>query len=237
MKNLEKNKWYSGREKLFVAVDCVIFGFDKGVLKLLVFKREVEPLKGGWSLIGSFIRPEEDADGAAKRVLKEITGLDHIYMEELKTYSHVDRDPGARCISISQYALIKIEEYNKELVKQNGAFWFAVDNLPDLVLDHNKMVIDALEYLQHKVQFFPIGFELLSNSFTLPQLQSLYEEIFQKKLDSRNFRKKILSLDLLEKTAAKDKSSSKKGAYLYKFDLKKYNRLQENGFNFLMLKK
>ncbi|WP_109300174.1 NUDIX domain-containing protein [Aquimarina sp. AU474] len=237
MQNLEGNKWYRGRERLFVAVDCVIFGFDQGVLKLLVFKRAVEPLKGEWSLIGSFIQEEENANEAAKRVLKEITGLDDIFMEELKTYSKVDRDPGARCVSISQYALIKIEEYDKELVEQHGAFWFAVDSLPSLVLDHNQMVVDALEHLRHKVQFYPIGFELLPHRFTIPQLQSLYEEIFQKKLDTRNFRKKFFSLDLLNKTTEKDKSSSKKGAYLYQFDLKKYNTLQQSGFNFLLLKK
>lgn len=228
--------YYAPEEKIYVATDCIIFGFDEGVLKLLVFKRRVEPLKGTMSLIGSFVKPDESAADAAKRVLKEITGLEDIFMEELKSYSEVERDPGARCISIAFYALIRIEESNKALVEKHGAIWHEVDSLPELVLDHNQMVTDALDRLRQKTKFYPIGVELLSKKFTIPQLQKLYEAIYQRDMDTRNFRKKLLSLKLLIPLDEKDMSGSKKGAYLYKFNYSKYKKLETKGFNFSLFK-
>lgn len=232
---MEENR-YEAAKKIFVAVDCIIFGFDDGVLKLLVFERRVEPFKGSWSLIGSFVSPNESAQEAGKRVLFEITGLHDIFMEELKTYTDVARDPGARCISIVQYALIRLDHQNKKLADAYGAHWFEVSKLPDLVLDHNQMVIDALQRLKNMAQFYPIGLELLPKKFTIPQLQSLYEEIFQKKFDSRNFRKKLLSLHILIQLKEKDKSTSKKGAFLYEFDYAKYRKLKTKGFSFSLFK-
>jgi ADP-ribose pyrophosphatase YjhB (NUDIX family) len=217
---------------MYAAADCIIFGFDSGKLKLLVFKRRVEPLKGEWSLIGSFVRLEEDVAEAAKRVLKEITGLENVFMEQLKTYGKADRDPGFRCLSIAQYALIRINEYDEELVEKHGAHWYDIGAVPDLVLDHNKMVQDALERLKQKARYQPIGFELLPEKFTIPQLQQLYEVIYQKELDSRNFRKKLLSLKVLIKLDEKDKTSSRRGAFLYKFDYENYHKLVKSGYNF-----
>lgn len=233
---LIKKDWYAPEKKLYVATDCIIFGFDEGILKLLVFERRVEPFKQVLSLIGSFVKPDESAINAARRVLKEITGLDNIFMEELKTYSEVERDPGARCISIAQYALIRIEEPDKALVEKHGAIWYEVNKLPNLVLDHDMMIEDALHKLQEKARFHPIGFELLPKKFTIPQLQKLYEAIYQRGLDPRNFRKKLLSLKLLIPLNEKDKSSSKKGAFLYKFNYRKYKKLEEKGFNFSLFK-
>ncbi|MCH4552278.1 NUDIX domain-containing protein [Aestuariibaculum sp. M13] len=227
---------YENGEKIYVATDCIIFGFDDGILKLLVFERRVKPKQGELSLIGSFVSPNESVTEAAQRVLKEITGLENIYMEELKSYSDTSRDDGARCISIAQYALIRIGEYDKELVAKHGAHWFEVDKLPKLVYDHGDMVQDALERLKLKSRFYPIGIELLPKQFTIPQLQKLYEVIHQKELDPRNFRKKVLSLKLLIPLDKKDKSGSKKGAYLYKFDYRKYKKLEEKGFNFSLFK-
>lgn len=215
---------------ILIAVDCIIFGFDHGKLKLLLFKRKVQPFAGSWSLIGSFIKDEESVPNAAQRILKEVTGLNTIYFEELKTYSQVDRDPGGRCISIAQYALIRLDTLHKELVKNYDAQWFELSRIPDLVLDHGIMVQDALQQLRNQVKFYPIGFKLLPKKFTLRQIQSLYEELFQRKLDTRNFRKKLVSLGILKALPEKDKSTSKKGSYLYEFDLKKYNRLLKNGF-------
>ncbi len=232
----QQNSWYEHKEKMYVAVDCIIFGFDNETLKLLVFKREIDPLKGDWSLIGSFVRPEESANQAALRTLKDVTGLENIFLDELKTYTEVNRDPGARCVCVAQYALIRIDDHDKELVNKHGAYWFSLDDLPKLVLDHDQMVKDALEKLRYKARFFPIGFELLPEHFTIPQMQTLYEQIFQKKIDTRNFRKKVLSLDFLKNTEIKDKSSSKKGAYLYKFDKKKYDSLKQTGFNLPIIK-
>ncbi|MHA6280302.1 NUDIX hydrolase [Salinimicrobium sp. CAU 1759] len=223
---------YQQDHKMYVAVDCIIFGFDAGNLKLLLFKRRVAPLEGEWSLIGSFVKMDEDVSTAAQRVLEEITGLRNVFMEELRTYGAADRDPGYRCISIGQYALIRLNDYDKELVEQHGAVWHDVKDLPPLVLDHSQMVSDALEKLKHKARYQPLGFELLPEKFTIPQLQSVYEAIYQKELDSRNFRKKVFSYNVLVKLEEKDKSTSKRGAFLYKFDYDRYKRLTERGYNF-----
>lgn len=217
---------------MYVATDCVIFGFDEGSLKLLIFKRRVKPLMRTWSLIGSFVKLNEDVSSAAKRVLKEITGLENVFMEELKCYGRADRDPGYRAISIAQYALIRIGEYDKELVESHGANWYDIDEVPDLVLDHNQMVHDALERIKRKARYKPIGFELLPEKFTIPQLQRLYEAVYRKKLDARNFRKKVISLNVLVKLDEKDKSTSRRGAFLYKFDHKTYRKLLKSGFDF-----
>lgn len=224
--------YYIQNDKMYVATDCIIFGFDNGNLKLLIFKRRVKPMMGDWSLIGSFVKLHEDVGEAAKRVLKEITGLENVFMEELKTYGAAHRDPGFRCISIGQYALIRINDYDKKLVEKHGAHWYDIDEIPELVLDHNQMVEDGLTRIRRKARYKPIGFELLPEKFTIPQLQQLYEAIYHKKIDSRNFRKKVLSLNVLIKLDEKDKSNSRRGAFLYKFDHKNYQKLQEYGFNF-----
>lgn len=226
------NDLYQVKEKMYVATDCIIFGFHEGKLKLLVFKRRVEPLKGEWSLIGSFVRLDEDLDVAGRRVLKETTGLENVFMQQLKSYGKKDRDPGYRCISIAQYALIRIDEYDEKLVEEHGAHWYEIDHLPLLILDHNEMVHDALLQLKHNARYKPIGFELLPEKFTIPQLQSLYEAIYQRELDARNFRKKVLSLNVLEKLEEKDKSTSKRGAFLYKFNYENYQNLLKSGYNF-----
>lgn len=225
---------YKQQHKILVATDCIVFGFDEGILKLLVFKRRIEPFKDEWSLIGSFVNTEESVTDSARRVLFQFTGLENVFLKELQVYGEVDRDPGARCISIAQYALIRIGDYDKGQVALHGAKWFAIDELPDLVLDHNRMIMDALERLRQNTMHKPIGFELLPDKFTIPQLQILYEAIYQKKLDDRNFRKKLLSFDLLIKLNEKDRSTSKKGAFLYRFDFEKYKKLEESGFNFVL---
>ncbi|NJW51328.1 NUDIX hydrolase [Salinimicrobium oceani] len=223
---------YKQKDKMYVATDCIIFGFDSGSLKLLLFRRRVSPLEGNWSLIGSFVKLNEDVGTAAKRVLEEITGLKDVYMEELKVYGAADRDPGFRCISIAQYALIRLNEYDRELVKEFGAEWFDVNELPELVLDHEQMVRDALDKLKQKARLQPLGFELLPEKFTIPQLQNVYEVIFQKELDPRNFRKKVLSHNVIVKLEEKDKSSSKRGAFLYQFDKDRYQKLIQKGNDF-----
>ena len=228
----ETKDFYIEQDKMYVATDCIIFGFDAGKLKLLIFKRRVAPQKGAWSLIGSFVKLEEDVSQAAQRVLTEITGLKDVFMEELKSYGMADRDPGYRCISIAQYALIRVEDYDRELVEKHGAHWYDIKEVPNLVLDHNQMVADALERLKRKARYQPIGFELLPEKFTIPQLQQLYEAIYQKDLDARNFRKKVLSHNVLIKLEEKDKSSSRRGAFLYKFDHDTYQQLLQSGYNF-----
>jgi 8-oxo-dGTP diphosphatase len=223
---------YLQDDKMYVATDCIIFGFDEGRIKLLIFKRRVAPFEGAWSLIGSFVKLNEDVEEAAKRVLEEITGLKNVFMEQLKAYGAAERDPGYRCVSIGQYALIRINDYDRKLVEKHGAHWYDIDEVPDLVLDHNQMVADAQDRLKRKARYQPIGFELLPEKFTIPQLQQLYEAIYQKELDARNFRKKVLSHNVLIKLDEKDKSSSRRGAFLYKFDHKTYKKLMKSGYNF-----
>jgi len=226
--------YYEVHDKMYIGTDCIIFGFDNGVLKLLIFKRRIEPNIGEYSLIGSFVKLEESISNAASRVLHEITGLQNVFMEELKTYNAVERDPGFRCVSVGQYALIRIDDYDKNLVEKHGAMWYTFDELPDLVFDHNQMVEDAMTRLRRKAKYQPIGLELLPEKFTLPQLQSLYEAIYQRKMDSRNFRKKVLSFGVLIKLEEKDKTSSRKGAFYYKFDYEKYKELLAQGIYFVV---
>ncbi len=232
MLNNNINKFYTDAEKLLIAVDCIIFGFEEQRLKLLLFKRKVEPFKGEWSLIGSFVKPDENVDHAAKRVLEESTGLKNIYLDELAVYGNVDRDIGARVISVAHYALIRINEQQKKVIENYEAEWFNIEDIPPLILDHSKMVTRALARLRRKTKTQPLGFELLPEQFTIPQLKALYDGIFQKDLDKRNFRKKVLAMKILEKLDVKDKSNSKKGAFLYQFNKEKYEQLSAKGFNF-----
>ncbi len=223
---------YSREDKVLLAIDCIIFGFDGEDLKLLLIKRDFEPEKGKWSLIGGFLKKEENLDQAAIRILNHLTGLDNVYMEQLYTFSTVDRDPGERTISVAYYALIDIAAHDKDLIQLNSAKWFSLKNAPDLIFDHNRMVERAVARLKYRTKTKPIGFELLPNKFTMLQLQNLYESVLNVKLDKRNFTNKINALDILIKLKEKDMESSKKGSYLYQFDTDKYNEKLKEGFVF-----
>ena len=234
MEKLNSSIYYTDATPLLLAVDCIIFGFDRDSLKLLLFQRKVAPFQAEWSLIGSFVKPEESVLTAAGRVLKTHTGLTNVFMEELGTYGQVDRDPGARVISIAHYALMRLAEESKQIADAYKAQWFEFDQLPALILDHQQMVEDALEKLRRKTRYRPIGFELLPEKFTIPQLRVLYEVIYQRPLDRRNFRKKILSMKILEKLDEKDKTNSRKGAFLYRFNPEKYQEMVERGVDFVI---
>lgn len=210
--------------QFYVSVDCIIFGFDKGSLKLLLLKRNFEPAKGSWSLMGGFVQDGESVDDAAKRVLAELTGLENVYMEQVGTFGEVDRDPGERVISVAYYALININEYDRNLVQQHNAHWAEINEIPPLVFDHPQMVKQARIMLQKKASSEPIGFNLLPSLFTLFQLQSLYEAIYGEPLDKRNFRKRVADLNYIEKTDKIDKTGSKRGAALYKFNENAYRK-------------
>lgn len=228
----KKVGYYKSEDQFMLSVDCIIFGFDENGLKLLLFKRRVEPFRNSWSLIGSFMRSSESVPQAANRVLKESTGLDGVFMTELGSFSHPNRDPGGRVISIAHFALIRLGEQEQHLSEEYHARWFAVTDMPVLILDHSLMVAQALIKLKWQTKIQPIGFELLPEKFTIPQLRFLYESINQRDLDKRNFRKKILSMQILEKLDQKDKTTSKKGAFLYRFDTDKYKRFKEEGIVF-----
>lgn len=218
------NKYYSSNPTFYVAIDCIIFGFNEGELNLLLLKRNFQPAMGEWSLMGGFVQQGESVDDAAKRVLAELTGLENVYMEQVGSFGEVERDPGERVISIAYYALININEYDRELVQQHNAYWVNINELPPLVFDHPLMVKQARELMQQKASTEPIGFNLLPKLFTLSQLQSLYEAIYGEQIDKRNFRKRIAEMDYIEKTDKIDKTGSKRGAALYKFNEKAYRK-------------
>lgn len=232
MKLINNTNIYTAKQDILVAVDCIIFGFDSKNLKLLLFKRKLEPSKGLWSLIGAFINDDQSIDDGAKQILFETTGLKNIYLEQLKTYGDVHRDIAGRVISIVYYSLISVNKFELESVEKYDAHWFDLNEIPELIFDHGEMVKDAIKQLRTKAKHQPIGFNLLPKYFTIPELQTLYESIYQRDLDSRNFRKKILSLDILTKTNKKDKSGSKKGAFLYTFNEEKFDDLISKGLNF-----
>lgn len=224
---------YKSSDRLLVAVDCIILGFTGKELKALLVKRQIEPQKGRWSLMGGFVEENESVDAAAARVLSLHTGITDLYMEQLFCFGDVKRDPGGRVISVAFYALIKIDNYDEALMKEHNSQWFPVSKLPPLVFDHRQMIRMARQRLREKAATHPIGFALLPSKFTLQQLQGLYEAIYEKTFDKRNFIRKISSLNILRKLNEKDKTSSKKGAFYYVFDREKYNLLDKEAIEFL----
>jgi 8-oxo-dGTP diphosphatase len=213
---------YQDQTRILTAIDCIIFGFDGQSLKILLVHRGMEPEKGKWSLMGGFIQPDESPENAAIRILKTLTGLEGVYLEQLYTFGKPDRDPIERTLSITYFALIDIHRYEKQLSDEYQPEWFPLNKIPGLVFDHNKMVEMAKDKLQYKAALHPLLFELLPKKFTLPQLQSLYESVYDTGFDKRNFSRKVLSTNLLIKLEDKDKTNSKKGAYYYKLNAKKY---------------
>ena len=214
---------YPGQKHFLIAVDCIIFGFDGEHLKLLLIKRGFEPEKGKWSLMGGFVQSEESLDEAANRILHQLTGLKGVYMEQIKTLGDPERDPVERTLSVVYFALIDIHQYETQISGEYHAEWFPINKYPKLIFDHSGMVELARKQLRYKASLHPILFELLPEKFTMPQLQYLYEDVYNATFDKRNFSRKILSTDLLMKQKDKDKSASKKGAFYYKLNKRKYN--------------
>ncbi|MBL0051574.1 MAG: NUDIX hydrolase [Bacteroidetes bacterium] len=216
------------------SIDCVIFGFDEGDLKILLIQRAEEVHIGSLALPGNIARDDEDIDQGAARILNELTGLEEHHLEQLYTFGDVNRHPFGRVITVAYFALLKIRK-NKLKPKSafaSNALWIAVNQIPKLPFDHNKIIIKAMERLKNKIRYQPIGFELLPEKFTLSQLQNLYESILQVPLDKRNFRKKILGFGLLVELSEKQKGVSHRAANLFKFDKKRYEHLCSLGFNF-----
>jgi len=216
------------------SVDCVIFGFDKGELKILLIERGEEPFKNFMALPGNLVYDNEDIDAAAGRVLRELTSLGDIYLEQLYTFGEVNRHPQGRVITVAYFALIKVKKHhlNPQVSFARKVEWYAISDIPALAFDHSQIVEKAYRRLQNKIRYQPIGFELLPEKFTLSQLQQLYEVILEKPIDKRNFRKKILSFGLLVELDEKQKNVSHRAAKLYKFNKSRYNNLKKMGFSF-----
>lgn len=214
--------YYSEHTKAYVAVDCIIFGFDENRLKLLIGKRNMDPGRGEWSLYGGFVEKDECLDDAANRVLLELTGLKEIYMKQVGAFGAIERDPGERVISVAYCALINVNDYNEELRKQHGVEWVSINELPQLYSDHNDMVKKAITLLRRRISTEPLSFNLLPDLFTLTQLQHVYEVVLGEEIDKRNFRKRIKTIEFIEKTEFIDKMTSKRGAAMYRFNKNAY---------------
>ncbi|MEN6621666.1 MAG: NUDIX domain-containing protein [Smithella sp.] len=220
-------------QKPSVAVDCIVFGLDEEDLKVILIQRDLEPFQGRWALPGGFVHIDESLEEAAMRELREETGIEKVFLEQLYTFGKVGRDPRERVISVAYYALVNLREYTVVAATDaRNAAWFGVDDIPDMPFDHNLIFAAALKRLQGKVRYEPIGFELLPAKFTLTQLQKMYEKILGQEIDKRNFRKKILSMGLLEELNEVEIDVAHRAARLYRFDAAKYRKLKENGFDF-----
>lgn len=217
-----------------LTVDNVIFGFDEGDLKVLIIKRKEEPHQGEWALPGYFIRPEEDLDQAAKRVLKELTGLENVYLEQVKSFGSINRHPFGRVITVAYFSLVKVADFNPrpDYNIADEVRWFPVAKLDKLAFDHSEILNVCFERLKRQVRVQPVGFELLPPKFTLTELQHLYEAILETELDKRNFRKKILSMNLLIDLDEMQEGVAHRPARLYRFDPRKYEQFLNEGFNF-----
>lgn len=214
-----------------LAVDCVVFGLDEEDLKVLLIQRRLTPFQHAWALPGGFVRMDETLEAAARRELAEEAGVTDVYLEQLYSFSAIDRDPRERVVTVAYYALAKLSDHRiRAATDAMGVGWFSLDDLPKLAFDHAEIVAVAKDRLRGKVRYAPVGFELLPPRFSLTQLQRLYEIILGTELDKRNFRKKILSLDLLVETDEVEQGVRHRAARLYRFDRRKYDRLAKQGF-------
>ena len=210
--------YYSRHDRLYVAVDCIIFGLKNGQLSLLLAKRRFEPEMGKWSLMGGFVGAGESVDEAAQRVLTDLTGLEDVYMEQVGTFGAVDRDPGERVVSVAYFALVNLEKLGPRATPGPGALWISLKELPSLCFDHKAMIDRARQAMRRKFSSEPVAFELLPELFTITQLQNLYETILGEPVDKRNFRKRIGEIPSIVPTDLIDKTGSRRGARLFRFD-------------------
>ncbi len=216
-----------------LTTDCVLFGFDGEEMQLLLTKREKEPFQNKWALPGGFVFPEETTEDCARRVLLEKTGISEVFVEQLYTFSAVDRDPRERIVSVAYYALVNRQSYQLIAGRDTlEAEWFALSQLPELAFDHSEIVAVAVKRLQAKVAYQPVGFELLDEKFTLSQLQTLCEAILGTEIDKRNFRKKVLSMGVVKELGEKETNVPRKAAMLYRFDKRAYEAKRREGFQF-----
>jgi 8-oxo-dGTP diphosphatase len=217
-----------------VTVDCVVFGYDpQQDLKIILIQRDIPPFEGEWALPGGFIHLDESLETAALRELKEETGIENVFLEQLYTFGEVNRDPRERVITVAYYALINLNEQTIHATTDaRDTAWFSLSELPPLAFDHQKIIDVALKRLKAKVRYEPIGFELLPEKFTLSQLQRLYETILEQSLDKRNFRRKILQMELLIDICEQQTGVPHRAAQLYRFEPQRYLFLKQKGFNF-----
>jgi 8-oxo-dGTP diphosphatase len=216
-----------------VTADCVVFGLDHEDLKVLLIQRDLDPFAGYWALPGGFAVVGESIEETARRELAEETGLKGIFLEQLYTFSEPNRDPREHVVTVAHFALVNLSEHRVQAsTDARNAAWFELDDVPELAFDHNLLLQTAYERLQGKIRYQPIGFELLPRKFTLRQLQQMYEKILDRKLDKRNFRKKILKMGIIEELDEIETDVAHRAARLYKFEKENYDQMVKQGFNF-----
>jgi len=216
-----------------ITTDCVVFGIDEESLKVLLIERGLEPFRGQWALPGGFLRPHETIDECAVRELAEETGLEDVFLEQLYTFGRTDRDPRERVVTVAYYALVRLRDrQTRAATDARQAAWFPVAKLPPLAFDHRDIIATARERLRGKVRYMPLGFELLPRKFTLTELQQVYEMILERPLDKRNFRKKVLAMEVLVALDERQRDVPHRAARLYRFDKRQYERLIKRGFDF-----
>lgn len=216
-----------------LTVDAVVFGLDEDDLKVLLIQRAQDPFAGRWALPGGFVHVGEDLDEAVRRELAEETGLTKVFLEQLCTVGTPDRDPREHVVSVAHYALVRLSDHRVQAATDaSDAAWFALDDLPRLAFDHEDIVDTAIARLRGKVRYQPIGFELLPPKFSLTRLQRLYEIVLERDLDKRNFRKKVLSLGILEELDEVEQDVAHRAARLYRFDERTYRQKLKDGFHF-----
>lgn len=219
-----------------LTVDCVVFGFDTNAndLRILLIQRRVPPYKNDWALPGGFVEIDEDLETAAKRELSEETGLSNIFLEQLYTFGAPQRDPRDRVVSVAYYALVNINRHAQPKAADDAenVAWFSLHQKPKLAFDHEQILQTAIARLRGKLRYQPIGFELLPEKFPLSMLQRMYEIILEEKLEKRNFRKKILSMDILNELNEYQQGVAHRAARLYSFDEAKYEKNVREGFSF-----
>ena len=216
-----------------VTADCVVFGLDDDDLKVLLIQRDLEPFEGSWALPGGFAVVGESIEETARRELQEETGLSGVFLEQLYTFSEPERDPREHVVTVAHFALVNLFEHKVfASTDARNAAWFDLDDVPELAFDHEQILKTAYERLQGKIRYQPIGFELLPRKFALRQLQQMYEKILDRKLDKRNFRKKILKMDILIELDEIETDVAHRAARLYRFDKNNYDRMVAQGFNF-----
>ncbi len=216
-----------------LTVDIVVFALDEEDLMVMLIERDLKPFQGQWALPGGFVHVDETLEEAARRELEEETGLKDIFLEQLYTFGQVDRDPRERVVTVAYYALVNLAGHDVQAsTDARNAAWFSMNDLPELAFDHAQILETAQQRLRGKVRYQPIGFELLPEKFTLRQLQHLYEVILDRQLDKRNFRKKVLSMQIVQETNEIEKDVAHRAAKLYRFDQKNYDRLMRQGFHF-----
>jgi 8-oxo-dGTP diphosphatase len=216
-----------------VTVDCVVFGLDETELQVMLIQRDIAPFEGKWALPGGFVRLDETVEEAARRELQEETGLEQVFLEQLYTFGDLDRDPRERVITVAWYALVRLSDHRvKAATDARDAAWFGMHDLPQLAFDHDLILETAHLRLQNKVRYQPIGFELLPQKFTLTQLQKLYEIVLDRTLDKRNFRKKILGMNVLQELDEVETDVAHRAARLYRFNKQRYRDMVKQGVHF-----